>query len=108
MTGKIPVYEDQYCDTVVGHVTPNTKLDKWDGNNYTDGSTGNHVGYSRLTKSKRFVLIHTTQWQGCKDYGVIISPEELVRLAIENDCLCVLLKDYPELKSVCEDIIESD
>ena len=108
MTGKIPVYEDQYCDTVVGHVTPNTKLDTWDGNNYTSGSTGCHIGYTRLKKSGKFVLIHTTQWQGCKDYGVIISPEELVRLAIENNCLCELLEDYPELESVCEDIIESD
>lgn len=108
MTGKIPVYDDEECGCVIGHVSPNTKLDTWDGNNYTSGSTGCHIGYTRLKKSGKFVLIHTTQWQGGEDYGEVISPEDLVRLAIEKHSLVEVLEDYPELQAICDEIIDTD
>ena len=108
MSEKIPVYDNDYCGNVVGRVTPNTKLDYWDGSNYTDGSTGNHLGYTKLRKSQKYVLIHTTQWEGCKDYGYVVSPEHLIEVAIENDCLEGVLSDYPELKALVEKINDTD
>jgi len=74
---KVPVYEhDQDQDgkgAIIGRVTYNDRLDRWDGNNYGNGGTGMHKGISRLTKSGRMVIIIGTQWQGCLDYAYVTT-----------------------------------
>lgn len=108
MSEKIPVYEDEHCNAVIGHVSTNSKLDRWNGSNYNDGTSGNHLGYTRLTKSHRFVLIHTTDWIGGHEYGYVVSPETLIKAAIQNGCLDDVLEDYPELKVIVAEIIDTD
>ena len=60
----------------IASVTYNDNLDYWDGHNNTCGSIGRHKGLTQLKKSGKYVLIHGTQHQDEKDYGVVLTPEE--------------------------------
>jgi hypothetical protein len=64
---------------VVADVEYNTILDHWDGSNWTCGSTGLHLGITKLKKLDSFVLIHGTQWQGQQDYAEIVTDEEALQ-----------------------------
>ena len=101
---KIPVYDDN--GGVVGIVNKNTKLDFWDGHNNTCGSTGRHLGYTKLRKSGKYVLIFSTQWQGERDSAEITTPRELIANAARAGCLDQLYSDYPELRDLAE--LDSD
>ncbi|MFA5165654.1 MAG: DUF2080 family transposase-associated protein [Candidatus Omnitrophota bacterium] len=96
---KIPVYED---GTVIARVEENAKFDFWDGHNWTCGSTGRHLGYTRL-KSGKWVLIHTTQWQGEHDRAEVVSVEDLVQAAARTGNLDELYAAHPELKGSLPD-----
>lgn len=93
---KVPVFEDGQVITRVEH---NTNLDFWDGHNWTSGSTGRHLGYTRL-KSGKFVLIHGTQWQDEKDRAEVVTPGELIQAAARTGHLEDLYADYPELRDI--------
>jgi putative transposon-encoded protein len=105
MSGTVPVYDDN--SAIIGRVEYNEKLDFWDGHNFTCGQTGRHLGYTRLKKSGKWVLIHGTQWQGEQSSAHVCSAEELIQAAIRTDNISDLLADYPELQDVY-DMIDSD
>lgn len=96
---KVPVYED---GQVVARVEYNTDFDFWDGRNNTCGSTGRHLGYTKL-KSGKYVLIHGTQWQGERASAEVVSGEELVQAAARTGHLDDLYANYPELKGTLEE-----
>lgn len=82
---------------VIARVKYNSNLDYWDGHNMTCGSTGRHLGITKLKKSGQYVLIHGTQWQGEKDTAEIITPEEAYQTIMQMEH-SELLEDYPDLK----------
>ena len=96
---KVPVYDE---GEVVARVEYNSNLDFWDGRNWTSGSTGRHLGYTRL-KSGKFVLIHGTQWQGERASAEVVTPEEIVQAAARTGHLDDVYAAYPELKGTLEE-----
>jgi len=73
---------------IIGRVNYNENLDIWNGHNMCSGQ-GFHLGITRLKKSKQFVLIHGSQWEGSKNYAEIIDDEKALQLILgsENDNL---------------------
>ncbi len=71
----IPVFDG---DKIIAEVEYNQNLDFWDGSNWTCGSVGRHLGLTQL-EDGRYVLIHGSQWQGERNYGEIITPEQAVQ-----------------------------
>jgi hypothetical protein len=71
-------------EKVIGMVPYTDNLDYWDGNNYTCGSTGRHLGIGK-TKDGRFYVCHGTQWQGERDYARIITETKAKELCLEHD-----------------------
>lgn len=69
---------------IIGRVASNANLDRWDGNNFTSGSTGRHKGITRLADG-RYVLIHTTQWQGEQDHAETITAEQALQEILAAD-----------------------
>lgn len=102
---KIPVYDED--ETIVANVNSNACLDSWDGHNWTSGSTGQHLGLTQLKKSKKFVLIHTSQWEGSREHGEIVSPEAALQAILRSGNTEILDK-YPELKALQADTIEEE
>jgi len=94
---RVPVYDEE--GKVIARVAYNKKLDFWDGHNWTCGSTGRHLGYTRL-KSGKYVLIHGTQWQGERNHAEVVSPERLVQEAARAGRLDELYEDFPELREI--------
>jgi len=91
---------------IVARVKYNQDLDHWDGHNWSDGGTGTHLGITQLKKSKRFVLIHGTQWQGCRNYGCIVSDDEALQAILGNDP--AELDNWPTLKALHDTKIETE
>jgi len=95
---KINVYEHEDNGNgrgdIVARVSYNSNLDHWDGHNWSDGGVGTHLGITRL-RDGRYVLIHGTQWQGCKDRGYIATNDEALRAILVNQP--DRLADWPEL-----------
>ncbi len=77
----VNVYDEN--GQIVGRVNYNSNLDHWDGHNHTCGSTGRHLGITKL-KDGRFVLIHGTQWQGEQDSAEIVTPEEALQAILNS------------------------
>jgi hypothetical protein len=77
MTKKLPVYEEGRRN-VVARVKYNNNLDFWNGQNWSSGSTGRHLGLTRL-KDGRFVLIYGSDWQGERDYGILVSKKRAIQ-----------------------------
>ena len=96
---RVNVYE---CGNVVARVRYNQNLDFWDGRNFTCGSTGRHKGLTKL-KDGRYVLIHGTQWQGEKDYAIVISAEQALQEILKSGNHDLLeTKKFRELKELYE------
>ena len=92
----INVYDDE--GNIIALVKYTTNLDFWDGNNMTCGMMGVHKGLTKL-KDGRFVLVHSSQWEGNRDSAAVVEPQEALReiLLSENT---ELLDKYPELKTL--------
>lgn len=103
---KVTVYSDDTRDEVVGQVEYNSNLDHWDGHNWTCGGTGLHLGITQLKKSGKYVLIHGTQWQGAKDWAVVVSKEEALQAILKNDP--DELEKWPELQKLYADTMDSN
>jgi hypothetical protein len=75
--------EGFFYGEIIARVNPNTKLDYWDGNNYTNNGTGLHKGITKLRKphdpKRPYVIIITSQWEGDKDYGYCVDKSEAAR-----------------------------
>lgn len=76
---KVNVYlneEDrQYGGEVVARVKYNQRLDYWNGSDWTNGGVGRHLGITKL-RDGSFVLIYGTQWEGERDYGLVVSDRK--------------------------------
>jgi len=83
-------------DEVVARVEYNSDLDYWDGRNNICGSVGRHKGITRLKKTKQFVLIHGTQWQGERDYAEIISDKQAYQEIVKSGNANLLKKYFPD------------
>lgn len=97
---KVNVYKD---GKVIARVQYSDNLDFWDGSNWTCGSTGRHLGLTRLRKSGQYVLIHGTDLQGEQDSAEIITDEEAYQ-AIVSSGNTELLDKFPDLRRFEEDI----
>lgn len=86
---EIGVFDEN--NDLVASVKINTNLDYWDGRNWTCGSTGRHKGLTKLSDG-RYVLIHTTQWQGERAHAEIITNKQALS-EIYNSGNLDLLKD---------------
>jgi len=108
---RINVYEGpEYRERVVARVRYNNLLDYWDGRNWQNGGTGMHKGITKL-KDGRYVIIIGSQWQGARDYGYIVSPEEALQEILKAQRLELLdTKKFAELKKLYEEkyLLEDD
>jgi len=105
---RINVYSDQRSamnseGEIVSRVRYNADLDYWDGRNYTNGGTGMHKGITKL-RDGRYVIIIGSQWQGSRDYGYVVSPQEALQEILKsgNDQL-LDTKKFKELKKLYEE-----
>jgi hypothetical protein len=97
----VNVYGDN--GKVIARVKANNNLDWWDGSNWTCGSTGRHKGLTRLADG-RYVLIHTTQWQGEHDYAEIISEKRALQEILKANAVELLEEPkFAELKKLWEE-----
>lgn len=98
---KINVFDSN--GNVIARVNANKNLDIWDGDNWTCGSVGHHLGITKLKKSGQFVLIHTSQWKGETDTAEIVSAKEAFENIIQFG-KTDLLERWPELQEFLEQI----
>lgn len=103
---RVPVYDDD--GNIIARVRYNSCLDYWNGRNWENGGTGRHKGLTRL-KDGRYVLIHSTDWQGEKDWAEIIGPKEALQEILKsgNDEL-LDTKKFRELKKLYEEEYEEE
>ena len=99
---RVNVYADKFKEKVIARVRYNQNLDFWDGRDWSCGSPGRHKGLTKL-KDGRYVLIHGTQWQGERDYGIIISAEQALQEILKSGNHELLeTKKFRELKKMYE------
>lgn len=101
-SNRVNVYEEEYSHEVVARVKYNDLLNKWDGSNWTNGGVGRHLGITKL-RDGRYVLIHGTQWQDEKDYGVIVSNEKALNEILHSNNEKLLDKKvFKDLKELAD------
>ena len=86
---KVNVYENELAQgPVIARVEYNSRLDFWNGSDWTDGGLGTHLGITKL-RDGRYVLIHGTQWEGQRDWAEVVSDERALQaiLSTGNDHL---------------------
>lgn len=100
---RINVYDNPYCqDTIIARVRYNQNLDYWDGRNWSNGGVGMHKGITKL-KDGRYVIIIGSQWQGEKDYGYIVTPDEALQEILKSGSEYLLeTKKFKDLKILYE------
>lgn len=97
---KVPVYDD---GEVIARVEYNSNLDFWDGRNMTSGSLGRHLGFTKLKKSGKYVLITGTNWEGEQPSAEIVTADELIQAAARTGHLDDVYAAYPELKGALDE-----
>lgn len=81
---KVNVYDNQCGDgPVVARVQYNSQLDRWNGSDWSDGGVGTHLGITQL-RDGRYVLIHGTQWQGCRDWAEVVTDQEALQAVLKS------------------------
>ncbi len=80
--GMVNVYDDYR--NVVARVKYNQNLDYFDGSNFSNGGLGRHKGLTKL-KNGSYILIHGTDWQGERDYAIIVSPEHALQEILKSN-----------------------
>ena len=103
--GLVNVYENEQRERIVARVKYNSRLDHWDGHNWTSGGVGLHLGITRL-RDGRMVLIYGTQWQGSRDYAVVASDDEALQAILDNNAS--ELDNWPHLKALAEKTIAAE
>ena len=103
---RVNVYEGpEYRERVIARVRYNNLLDYWDGRNWTNGGAGMHKGITKL-KDGRYVIIIGSQWQGAKDYGYIVTPEEALQEILRSGNTELLESErFAELKKLQEELL---
>lgn len=101
---RVNVYEGpEYRERIVARVRYNNLLDYWDGSNWTNGGVGMHKGITKL-KDGRYVIIIGSQWQGARDYGYIVTPEEaLQEILLSGNTELLESERFAELKKLQEE-----
>lgn len=82
---------------IIGRVAANTNLDYWDGNNMQHGGMGRHLGLT-IRKNGDLVLIHTTQWQGGRNYAEVVTEDEAMQAILRADAIDLL--EEPRFKKL--------
>lgn len=89
---------------VIAIVKYNQDLDIWDGSNWSNGGTGQHLGITRLSDGK-YVLIFGTDWQGHQNYAELTSEREAFQL-IMRYCPELLEEDkFKELNKFKKELL---
>jgi len=97
---RVNVYENQWCQgSVIARVEYNSRLDHWDGRNWSDGGLGTHLGITRL-RDGRYVLIHGTQWEGERDWAEVVTDAEALKAILGSGNEHIL--DEPKFRSLRE------
>ncbi len=101
---RINVYEGpEFQEQVIARVRYSDNLDRWDGSNWSNGGTGMHKGITRL-KDGRYVIIIGSQWQGARDYGYVVSPQEALQEILQSGNEELLESErFAELKKLKEE-----
>jgi len=100
---RINVYEDEFKNEIIARVRYNAILDYWDGHNWRNGNPGKHKGLTKL-KDGRYVLIYSSDWQGDKDFGIIISEHDALQEILKSQNLDLLkMKKWKNLKILYEE-----
>ena len=100
---RVNVYEDEMSKEVIARVRYNSNLDYWDGHNWRNGDPGKHKGLTKL-KDDRYVLINGSDWQGDKDFGIIISKHDALQEILKSQNLDLLkMKKWKNLKILYEE-----
>lgn len=101
-------------ERIIGLVEANTNLDYWDGSNMCHGGLGRHLGLT-IRKNGDLVLIHTTQWQGARDYAEVVTEDEAMQAILRADAIHLLeeprfkgLKDLYDATFVGEEVDEHE
>lgn len=98
---RIPVYEHE-GGHIVARVRYNQALDFWDGRNWQNGGLGRHKGITKLVDG-RYVIIYGTDWQGERDYGLVVTPQEALQEILKSGHPELLdTKKFRELKELYE------
>lgn len=93
----INIYED---GRIIGRVKASTNLDCWDGNNFTNGGIGRHLGLT-IRKNGGLVLIHTSQWQGEQDWAEVVTEDEAMQAILGADAIHLLEEPrFKKLKAI--------
>lgn len=91
MAYLVNAFEDEFKSEEVARVKYNGNLDFWDGRNRTNG------GWEGI--------YYDTQWQGEKDYGLIVTPEEALNEILKSDNDELLdQKRFADLKILAEEM----
>lgn len=90
----VNIYED---GKIIGRVNSNRNLDYWDGNNFTHGGIGRHLGLT-VRRNGDFVFIYTSQWQGDRDWAEVVSDDEALQAILRADAMDLL--DNPRFKKL--------
>lgn len=89
---------------IIGRVTASTNLDYWDGNNMQHGGMGHHLGLT-IRKNGDLVFIHTTQWQGERDWAEVVGEDEAMQAILRADATHLL--EEPRFKKL-KDLYEAN
>lgn len=84
-------------ERIIGRVEANTNLDYWDGHNLQHGGLGRHLGLT-IRKNGDLVLIHTSQWQGARDYAEVVTEDEAMQAILRADAIHLL--EEPRFKQL--------
>lgn len=105
---RVNVYEDEYRDEVISRVRYNQNLDYWDGRNWSNGGVGLHKGITKL-KDGRYVIIYGSDWQGSKDYGLIVSAKTALQEILKSGHNELLkTKKFKELAKLEQEILTDE
>lgn len=101
---RVNVYDNEELLNVISRVRYNQNLDYWNGRNWQNGGTGRHKGLTKLKNSK-YVLIYGTDWQGEKDYAVIIDSKTAMQEILKSGNYELLkTKKFKELKILYDEL----
>ena len=101
---RVNVYVDELKDEVIARVRYNSNLDYWTGSNWENGGTGRHKGLTKL-RDGRYVLIHGTQWDGERDYGITISAGQALQEILRSNNMDLLkTKKFRELREMYKEL----
>lgn len=101
----VNLYSDESLEEFIGRVRGSQNLDYFDGRNTCNGSMGNHLGITKLKQyEESYALIHTTDWQGKRDFAYIVDDDTALKEILESGNTHLLEeKRFSRLKELYEE-----